>query len=39
MHTPYGKSFFARFSKLTAQVAGHPITFLAAGLIILAGIR
>src|SRR5918997_6107022 len=38
MHTPYGSSTFARFSKLTAHAAGHPIAFLAAALVILAWI-
>ncbi len=36
MHTPYGSSFFARFSKWTAHAAGHPVTFLASVLVILA---
>src|SRR5262245_57114231 len=35
MHTPYGTSPFARFSKWTAHAAGQPIAFLMAVLIIL----
>ena len=38
MHTPYGRSPFARFSRWTAHATGHPIAFVAAALIILAWI-
>ncbi len=38
MHTPYGASLFARYSKWTAHAAGHPVAFLVAALLILAWI-
>ena len=38
MHTPYGASLFARYSKWTAQAAGHPVAFLVAALLVLAWI-
>ncbi len=38
MHTPYGSSPFAKFSKWTAHAAGHPVTFLASVLVIIAWI-
>ena len=38
MHTPYGRSPFARFSRWTAHATGHPIAFMAAALVIVAWI-